>query len=729
MGRSLTSIRGQHIAERIALNIDTSKEPPVPPAQAQAAALRLLEGIQGPAAERGQGLEAILAEIHSDPGLRAAALLYPAVMEGAVSREQISEALGEAGLELVDELCRLSDFGLPAHWAPDTPLPAPQAETLRKMLLAIVADVRLVLVRLADQLYRLQTAMATDQPECGRIAVETREIFAPLANRLGIWHLKWQLEDLAFRVLEPQVYQDIAAFLDQRREEREGRIHEVITLLEQLLRDADISADIQGRPKHIYSIWRKMRRKQVGVDQIFDISAVRVLVDSIPDCYAVLGIVHGRWAYVPGEFDDYITTPKGNFYRSLHTAVMGPRGEPLEIQIRTREMHEHAELGVAAHWRYKEGGGTDPAFDQKINWLRQLIAPADESPADSAESDQDFVDRVRAEIFEDRVYAFTPAGDVVDLPAGSTPLDFAYHVHTEVGNHCRGARVNGRMVTLTHALANGDKVEVLTSKASHPSRDWLRPQSGYLVSPRSRSKVRAWFRKQDKAQNVRQGRTLLERELQRLGISQDFESLAKRFNYGSQERLFLAVGAGDLTMNTVANAVEREQAEAEPEDERILHKRRRPKAREGEVTVSGVGDLLTQFARCCRPVPPESIVGYITQGRGVTIHRMDCANLVRLQSRSPERVMPVSWGEPDEEHTYAVAIRVEALDRQGLVRDVTAVLADESIDIIDMSTYTDAAKSTHIIEATVGIPGLEELSRLLHRLGGLPNVFSARRKT
>ncbi len=729
MGRSLTSILGQHIAERIALNIDTSKEPPVPPAQAQAAALRLLKGIQGPAAERGQGLEAILAEIHSDPALRAAALLYPAVMEGVLPREQISEALGDAGLELVDELCRLSDFGLPAHWAPDAPLPAPQAETLRKMLLAIVADVRLVLVRLADQLYRLQTAMATDQPECGRIAVETREIFAPLANRLGIWHLKWQLEDLAFRVLEPQVYQDIAAFLDQRREEREGRIQEVITLLEQLLGDAGISADIEGRPKHIYSIWRKMRRKQVGVDQIFDISAVRVLVDSIPDCYAVLGIVHGRWAYVPGEFDDYITTPKGNFYRSLHTAVMGPRGEPLEIQIRTREMHEHAELGVAAHWRYKEGGGTDPAFDQKINWLRQLIAPADDSPADSAESDQDFVDRVRAEIFEDRVYAFTPAGDVVDLPAGSTPLDFAYHVHTEVGNHCRGARVNGRMVTLTHALANGDKVEVLTSKASHPSHDWLRPQSGYLVSPRSRSKVRAWFRKQDKAQNVRQGRTLLERELQRLGIPQDFESLAKRFNYGSQERLFLAVGAGDLTMNTVANALEREQAEAEPEDERILHKRRRPKAREGEVTVSGVGDLLTQFARCCRPVPPESIVGYITQGRGVTIHRMDCANLVRLQSRSPERVMPVSWGEPDEEHTYAVAIRVEALDRQGLVRDVTAVLADESIDIIDMSTYTDAAKSTHIIEATVGIPGLEELSRLLHRLGGLPNVFSARRKT
>lgn len=729
MGRSLTSIRGQHIAERIAVSIDTNKPGSVQPAQAQAEALRLLDMAPGPAAERGRGLEAILAEIHSDPGLRAAAMLYPAVMEGVLGREQIAGALGDSGLELVDELCRLSDFGLPAHWAPDTPLPAPQAETLRKMLLAIVADVRLVLVRLADQLYRLQTALAMGHPECGRIAVETREIFAPLANRLGIWHLKWQLEDLAFRALEPQVYQEIAAFLDQRREEREGRIHEVITLLRQLLGEAGISADIQGRPKHIYSIWRKMRRKQVGIDEIFDISALRVLVDSIPDCYAVLGIVHGRWAYVPGEFDDYITTPKGNFYRSLHTAVMGPRGEPIEIQIRTHEMHEHAELGVAAHWRYKEGGGADPAFDQKINWLRQLIAPADDSSAEGTESDQDFVDRVRAEIFEDRVYAFTPAGDVVDLPAGSTPLDFAYHVHTEVGNHCRGARVNGRMVTLTHALANGDKVEVLTSKASHPSRDWLRPQSGYLVSPRSRSKVRAWFRKQDKVQNIRQGRTLLERELQRLGIPQNFDALAKRFNYASQEQLFLAVGAGDLTMNTVANALEREQAEAQPEDERILHKRRRPKAREGEVTVSGVGDLLTQFARCCRPVPPESIVGYITQGRGVTIHRIDCANLVRLQARSPERVIPVSWGEPDEEHTYAVAIRVEALDRQGLVRDVTAVLADEGIDIIDMSTYTDVAASTHIIEATVGIPGLEELSRLLHRLGGMPNVFSARRKT
>ncbi len=729
MGRSLTSIRGQHIAERIAVSTDTDNGGAVPPAQAQAEALRLLEGIPGPAADRGRGLEAILAEIHSDPGLRAASLLFPAVMEGALKQDQISGVLGDSGVELVEELCRLSDFGLPGHWAPDTPLPGPQAETLRKMLLAIVADVRLILVRLADQLYRLKTAMATNQPECGRIAVETREIFAPLANRLGIWHLKWQLEDLAFRALEPQVYQEIATFLDQRRDERESRIREVITLLERLLGEAGISADIQGRPKHIYSIWRKMRRKQVGIDEIFDISAVRVLVDTIPDCYAVLGIVHGRWAYVPGEFDDYITTPKGNFYRSLHTAVMGPRGEPLEIQIRTHEMHEHSELGVAAHWRYKEGGGADPAFDQKINWLRQLIAPADDAPANGTESDQDFVDRVRAEIFEDRVYAFTPAGDVVDLPAGSTPLDFAYHVHTEVGNHCRGARVNGRMVTLTHTLANGDKVEVLTSKASHPSRDWLRPQSGYLVSPRSRSKVRAWFRKQDKVQNIRHGRTLLERELQRLGITHDFDTLAKRFNYASHEQLFLAVGAGDLTMNTVANALEREQAEAQPEDERILHKRRRPKAREGEVTVSGVGDLLTQYARCCRPVPPESIVGYITQGRGVTIHRLDCANLVRLQTRSPERVIPVSWGEPDEEHTYAVAIRVEALDRQGLVRDVTAVLADESIDIIDMSTYTDEAQSTHIIEATVGIPGLEELSRILHRLGSLPNVFSARRKT
>jgi GTP pyrophosphokinase len=711
------------------VSTDTDNGGAVPPAQAQAEALRLLEGIPGPAADRGRGLEAILAEIHSDPGLRAASLLFPAVMEGALKQDQISGVLGDSGVELVEELCRLSDFGLPGHWAPDTPLPGPQAETLRKMLLAIVADVRLILVRLADQLYRLKTAMATNQPECGRIAVETREIFAPLANRLGIWHLKWQLEDLAFRALEPQVYQEIATFLDQRRDERESRIREVITLLERLLGEAGISADIQGRPKHIYSIWRKMRRKQVGIDEIFDISAVRVLVDTIPDCYAVLGIVHGRWAYVPGEFDDYITTPKGNFYRSLHTAVMGPRGEPLEIQIRTHEMHEHSELGVAAHWRYKEGGGADPAFDQKINWLRQLIAPADDAPANGTESDQDFVDRVRAEIFEDRVYAFTPAGDVVDLPAGSTPLDFAYHVHTEVGNHCRGARVNGRMVTLTHTLANGDKVEVLTSKASHPSRDWLRPQSGYLVSPRSRSKVRAWFRKQDKVQNIRHGRTLLERELQRLGITHDFDTLAKRFNYASHEQLFLAVGAGDLTMNTVANALEREQAEAQPEDERILHKRRRPKAREGEVTVSGVGDLLTQYARCCRPVPPESIVGYITQGRGVTIHRLDCANLVRLQTRSPERVIPVSWGEPDEEHTYAVAIRVEALDRQGLVRDVTAVLADESIDIIDMSTYTDEAQSTHIIEATVGIPGLEELSRILHRLGSLPNVFSARRKT
>ncbi|HRP87391.1 MAG TPA: HD domain-containing protein, partial [Gammaproteobacteria bacterium] len=455
-------------------------------ARAQAAA-----GHQA-AADRGLAIAALLEEIRAEPEIRAAAVLYPLVESGAISSDAVEKRFDLAMRRRVEELQRLGSFGLPENWRTGTPLPPPQAETLRKMLLAIVADVRLVLVRLADQLERLGRARTGDAELRERVAIETREIFAPLANRLGIWHFKWQMEDLAFRYLEPETYRGIALYLKETREDREARIEEVLRVLRAELDKAGIHGEIEGRPKHIYSIWRKMQRKHVGIEQVFDISAVRVLVDSVPECYAVLGQVHGLWPYIAGEFDDYIANPKGNFYRSLHTAVMGPGNEPLEVQIRTREMHEHAELGVAAHWRYKEGGRGDPAFEQKINWLRQLLAPGED-----AEADRDLLDQLRTEIFEDRVYAFTPAGDVVDLPAGATPLDFAYQVHTSIGHHCRGARVNGRIVQLTHALKNGDKVEILTAKNSHPSRDWLSPQAGYLVSPRSRSKVRSWFRQQD----------------------------------------------------------------------------------------------------------------------------------------------------------------------------------------------------------------------------------------
>jgi GTP pyrophosphokinase len=675
------------------------------------------------AAARGMDIAALLEEIRAEPEIRAAAVLYPLVDSGAMTIDAVEKRFDASIRRRVEELLRLGSFGLPENWRTGTPLPPPQAETLRKMLLAIVADVRLVLVRLADQLNRLQRAKDGNPEMRERVAIETREIFAPLANRLGIWHFKWQMEDLSFRYLEPQTYRGIALYLKQTREDREARIAEVLRVLRQELAKAGIDGEVEGRPKHIYSIWRKMRRKQVGIEQVFDISAVRILVDTVPECYAVLGQVHSLWPYIAGEFDDYIANPKGNFYRSLHTAVMGPGNEPLEVQIRTREMHEHAELGVAAHWRYKEGGRGDPAFEQKINWLRQLLAPGEDP-----ETDRDLLDQLRTEIFEDRVYAFTPAGDVVDLPAGATPLDFAYQVHTNIGHHCRGARVNGRMVQLTQPLRNGDKVEILTAKNARPSRDWLLPQAGYLVSPRSRSKVRSWFRHLDQDQNRRSGKQALEKELARLGIEVDLDAVARRFGLGGTEQLWLGIGAGDLTLPAVIGACERESPPPPPTvTEEVQVKARRPHYTEAAVSISGVGDLLTNFARCCRPLPPEPISGYITQGRGVSIHRANCKNLLRLQADHPERLMSVDWG--GREHaSYPVEIEVQAWDRTGLIRDISALLADEKIDINAMTTRTERVTHVATIDITAGIDSLEHLSRLMHRIGRLPNVSSVRRK-
>jgi GTP pyrophosphokinase len=707
--------------------VNQSSDSTLSAAQVLAAALeearRLAREGHEASAARGMDIAALLDEIRAEPEIRAAAVLYPLVESGAMSAEAVEKRFDVTTRRRVEELLRLGSFGLPENWRTGTPLPAPQAETLRKMLLAIVADVRLVLVRLADQLNRLQRVRDGSPELRERVAIETREIFAPLANRLGIWHFKWQMEDLAFRYLEPQTYRGIAQYLKQTREDREARIAEVLRVLREELVKAGISGEIEGRPKHIYSIWRKMRRKQVGIEQVFDISAVRILVETVPECYAVLGQVHSLWPYIAGEFDDYIANPKGNFYRSLHTAVMGPGNEPLEIQIRTREMHEHAELGVAAHWRYKEGGRGDPAFEQKINWLRQLLTPGED-----AEADRDLLDQLRTEIFEDRVYAFTPAGDVVDLPAGATPLDFAYQVHTSIGHHCRGARVNGRMVQLTQPLRNGDKVEILTAKNAHPSRDWLLPQAGYLVSPRSRSKVRSWFRLQDQDQNRRSGKQALEKELARVGLEVDLDAVARRFGLGGQEQLWLAIGAGDLTMPSVIGACERECPPPPPRvTEEVQVKARRPQYTEAAVSISGVGDLMTNFARCCRPLPPEPIAGYITQGRGVSIHRANCKNLLRLQADHPERLMAVDWG-GREQASYPVEIEVQAWDRTGLIRDISALLADEKIDINAMTTRTERVTHVATIDITAGIGSLEDLSRLMHRIGRVPNVTSVRRK-
>jgi GTP pyrophosphokinase len=613
-------------------------------------------------------------------GVLAKAALHAGNGVAPPSEETLSKALGSAAVANGAALLRLGELRLASNWSPAQGLDSRQAEMLRKMLLAVVSDPRLVIGRLAEQLVLLRHARELHEDERERLAVETRAVFAPLASRLGIWQLKWELEDLSFRYLQPEEYRRIATALNERRADRERYIDEVCSSLREQLHRAAVSADVYGRPKHIYSIYRKMQRKQLAFEQVFDVRAVRIMVGSIPDCYAALGIVHGMWTYIPGEFDDYIATPKGNFYRSIHTAVIGPQGKSVEVQIRTREMHEHAELGVAAHWMYKEGGARDAQYERKIEWVRRILEPHDGAGVDADDAERDFLERMRSELFEDRVYALTPKGEVVDLPRGATPLDFAYHVHTSLGHRCRGAKVNGRIVPLTYALANGEVVEIITGKQEAPSRDWLSPDQGYLVSPRSKAKVRAWFRRHE--------------------------------------------AEAEAAPAQPAAVMERP-----PEAARIHAVRpARPAARRGgsPVEIEGVGDLPITLARCCSPLRPQPITGYVTLGRGVTIHRTGCPSLERMRTVKPERVLKVDWT-PAEAAALGVEIAVQAYDRRGLVRDVTDVLALERLSIEAMTTTTDRHTGTARISLTLAVADLEQLARVLRALSRVPNVTHARR--
>jgi len=677
------------------------------------------------AAEQGRETAEIVAALDAEREIIAGALLQPLLARRLLDPADAARVFGQPAVTFAIQLERLGEFQAGAQWSPERALSAGQADALRRMLLAVVTDPRLVLVRLAEQLRRMRRAKELDDAARLHLAWETREIYAPLANRLGIWQLKWELEDLAFRYLEPAEYRRIAGWLNESRVDREKYIESVIAEITAELARASVAADVVGRPKHIYSIWKKMHRKNLAFDEVFDVRAVRVITNSVVDCYAALGVVHGRWHYIPGEFDDYIATPKDNLYRSLHTAVIGPSAVPLEIQIRTREMHDHAELGVAAHWRYKEGAARDAAYDRKIEWLRELLAPA----ADT-ESDSDFLSRVRADLFDDRVYALTPKGEVVDLPGGATPIDFAYHVHTDLGHRCRGARVNGRIVPLNHRLANGEVVEIIGGKQAQPSRDWLIEQEGFLASPRSKAKVRAWFKKRDAGQNLREGRDMFERELTRLGSEQSLMSeLVGEFALTGAEALYLALGSGDLTLAQVSAAIQRRMrhrgtpapdADLPP----IVAPRREARA---AVQVEGVGDLMSTHARCCNPVPPEPITGYVTVGRGVTLHRTGCRNLARLAARAPERLLLVDWGKAGAKR-YPVEIIVHAMDRRALLRDVTTLVAEEKINIERLTSRGDPAQGSADLSLRIAVAGLEELSRLLARLSALPGVLSARRR-
>jgi len=670
--------------------------------------------------EEGRAIADIVESLGLAPSLVAAVYIYPLYRDGILTKARLQSSDISELAGIVQGLAQLGSFRLPPDWQPGEALAIQQSEALRRMLLAVVSDVRLVLVRIAEQLYRLRGAKKAPKQEQQALAIETREIYAALASRLGVWQLKWELEDLAFRYLEPDTYKRIASTLNEKRVERESFIEDVKSQLLLELGNTGISAHISGRPKHIYSIWRKMQRKGSDLNHIFDVRAVRLLVDDVSECYAALGIVHNLWSYLPGEFDDYIANPKENDYQSLHTAVIGPEGRTVEVQIRTHEMHRQAELGVAAHWRYKEGGPPAAAFEQKIRFLRHLLEPTGK--------DSELLDQIRDEAFEDRVYAISPKGDVVEMPAGATPLDFAYHVHTQVGHRCRGAKVNGRIVPLTYKVENGDKIEIITANQASPSRDWLSPQLGYLIASRSRSKVRSWFRQQDRELNQRHGRDILDRELARLNVRDVATiTIAKHLKFKDSDALYVALGAGDLTSAAIATALQNLRGGDSVE---LLTKKRhkKPKAAvSGQAAIRGVGDLLSTFARCCRPVPPESVAGYITQGRGVTIHRQDCGNFLSLNTRYPERVIEVNWGE-SEHSSYPVELTLYAYDRQGLLRDISNVLADEEVSVLGVQTKSDKKNMQVVMELGVEVASLPSLSRVISRLEQVANVSSVRRK-
>ena len=665
----------------------------------------------------------IVRTLDADDDVVIAALLQPLMDAKLLEREAAEKRFGADAVRLARNLSQLGEFGLPADWTPEQGLESGQAEALRKMLLTVIGDVRLVVVRLAGQLQKMRAAKSFDPVQQRKLATETREVYAPLANRLGVWQLKWELEDLAFRYLQPADYKRIAAALKVRRSERERYMDELKALLHSELRQADIDATIEGRPKHIYSIWRKMQAKQLAFEQLMDIRAARVLVNSVAECYAALGVVHSLWQFIPGEFDDYIATPKDNRYRSIHTAVIGPGAQAVEIQIRTHEMHANSERGVAAHWRYKEGGRGDQAYERKINQLRSLLAPTE-----GGDTSRDFLDRMRVDLFQDRIYVVSPKGEIVDVPVGGTPLDFAYQVHTDLGHRTRGAKVNGRMVALDYPLKNSETVEIIAAKTAHPSRDWLSPQSGFLASPRHRNKVRAWFRKQNEAQNKIEGRALFDREIQRLGVnSPPIPELLAELKLSSTEALHEALGLGEVSPAQMAGAIQRILHARDGRPDQPLRRRSPTAAREPEIEVQGIGELLSTYARCCKPVPPETIVGYITVGRGVSIHAQSCANLGRLSIKAPARVLAVTWGKMGSSE-FPVDIEVQAYDRRGLVRDVSAALADDKISIQGMNTVTDQRDNVAHMQIKISITGLPQLSQVLTRIAQLPNIISARRK-
>jgi RelA/SpoT family (p)ppGpp synthetase len=660
---------------------------------------------------------ATLLDLRLDAATVAAGLLHDVPEDTAVTVEDISEIFGEEIARLVDGVTKLRKI----TW---TSLEEEEAESLRKIFLAMVDDIRVILIRLADRLHNMHTLGALPEERGTVIARETLEIFAPLAHRLGMWQIKEELEDLALEYLEPDRYREVVDFLSERQADRERYVEGVVQALRRTLAESSIKGEVTGRRKHIYSIYQKMKKRGRDFDRIYDVYGARIIVDDIPNCYAALGIVHSLWRPIAGEFDDYIAMPKDNMYQSLHTAVVGPQGRALEVQIRTWDMHWMAEYGVAAHWRYKEQVERDAVLESKMAWLRQLMDWRREL-VDA----QEFVDSLKTDLFPEEVYVFTPKGDVIELPRGATPVDFAYHVHTEIGHVCQGAKVNGRIVPLNYQLKDGDQVLILTAKRGGPSRDWLNPHLGYVHTSRARQKIRQFFRRQEREENIARGRALVERELKRLGIEHEsYEEIAKLLRFKKVDDLLAAVGYGDINVHQISTRI----LEVEGEKEEGLDEKARQIIDTDEakgVTVTGVGDLLTHIAGCCNPLPGDKIIGYVTRGRGVTIHRLDCGNVLRiLRDGDKERLIEVDWGE-EQDAAYPVVIKITAYDRKGLLKDVAAVIDGEDVNMTSATISSRRKDQIATIVATLEITGMAQLSRVLAKIESLTNVLEAVRQT
>lgn len=670
----------------------------------------------------------LLADLHLDNEALIAAIVYRTVREAKADEAEIAEHFGDNVAALVNGVRRMAAITSISNQSEESVFGRDrqeQAEKLRKLLVAIVDDVRIALIKLAERTCAIRAAKDADPERRKKVAREVSDIYAPLAHRLGIGHIKWELEDLAFRYLQPFDYKYIAKLLDEKRLDRQNYIAKVVKTIRDTLAKEGIEAEVTGRPKHIYSIWRKMKRKNVSFAEIYDIRAVRVLVNSERDCYASLGIVHGMWRHIPHEMDDYIASAKENGYRSLHTAVHGPQNRVLEIQIRTHTMHEEAEYGVCSHWRYKKTDKSDKeaGYEQKIEWLRQVV--------EWQESDigVPWEDQLPRGIEQDRIYVFTPEGHVVDLPPGATPVDFAFRIHTDVGLRCRGAKVNGRIVPLNHSLDTADQVQILKANRENPSRDWLNSQLGYITTSKAKTRLQHWFKLQDRDQNIADGRALLDHEFKRLALENfDFDELAQKLNLKTLDDLYAAVGVADLGVEKVVDAAHRLLNKDKVQEPVLPIVGKASGGSKGaDVYIDGVGNLLSYIAQCCKPVPGERISGYITLGRGVSIHRQDCTNLLRKLQDEPERVIAVDWAEKPKE-TYSAVISVEAFDRHGLLRDITTLLDRERVNVSAMQTFSNKKKHTVDMLLTVEISDLGALSKVLARMSQLPNVWSVRRK-